>query len=70
EQPPGTFGPGLSKKHLFVRTGDGLLAVLELQPRGRKQLTAQDFLNGYRAGPFTSLTLPADLIKPPGKHDV
>ncbi|MCB1175124.1 MAG: methionyl-tRNA formyltransferase, partial [Leptospiraceae bacterium] len=50
EQPPGTFGPGLSKKHLFVRTGDGLLAVLELQPRGRKQLTAQDFLNGYRAG--------------------
>lgn len=35
------------KKRLLVITGDGVLEILELQPSGKKRMTAQAFLLGY-----------------------
>ncbi len=48
---PGTFGLERidDARKLVVRAGDSVMEILELQPEGRKKLTAQDFLNGYRA---------------------
>ena len=40
------------KGHLFVRCGDGWLELLELQPVGKKRMTARDFLNGMRDRQF------------------
>ena len=36
------------KGRLFVRCSDGWLELLELQPVGKKRMTARDFLNGMR----------------------
>lgn len=43
--PPGTVA-GVTKKTLTVQTGDGLLSILELQPEGKKRMTADAFLRG------------------------
>lgn len=40
------------KGHLFVRCSDGWLELLELQPVGKKRMTARDFLNGMRDRQF------------------
>lgn len=40
------------KGHLFVRCSDGWLELLELQPVGKKHMTARDFLNGMRDRQF------------------
>jgi methionyl-tRNA formyltransferase len=35
--------------HLFVGTGsETALELLELQPEGKKRMTASDFISGYR----------------------
>lgn len=36
-----------TKKELFVGTADGTIQILELQPEGRKRMTAEEFLRGY-----------------------
>jgi len=36
------------KKELFVRCGDGYLSIIELQPEGRKVMTATAFIQGRR----------------------
>ena len=36
-----------SKKEIFVQTKNGVLQILELQPEGRKRMTAEEFLRGY-----------------------
>lgn len=36
-----------TKKGIFVKTGDGILEIVELQPEGRKRMTAEEFLRGY-----------------------
>ncbi|MCL6100390.1 MAG: methionyl-tRNA formyltransferase [Bacteroidetes bacterium] len=36
-----------SKKEIFITTGNGTLQILELQPEGRKRMTAEEFLRGY-----------------------
>jgi len=44
-------GPGsmiCDEGTLAVVTGDGLLRVLELQPAGRRRMTAGEFMRGYR----------------------
>lgn len=46
-QPPGTIIKVTPQK-LVVNTGDGILQLLELQPAGKRVMTAQDFINGYR----------------------
>jgi len=35
-------------KKLLAVTGNGILEILELQPAGKKPMSAQDFTNGYR----------------------
>lgn len=37
----------LTKKELFIQTGNGILQILELQPEGRKRMSAEDFLRGH-----------------------
>lgn len=44
--PPGQFFQ--KDKKLFATTGDGILEILELQPAGKKVMSAKDFINGYR----------------------
>lgn len=34
-------------KEIFIGTGNGILQILELQPEGRKRMTAEEFLRGY-----------------------
>jgi methionyl-tRNA formyltransferase len=33
---------------LFIQTGEGVLRILQLQPAGKKVLSADTFLRGYR----------------------
>lgn len=37
-----------TKKEIFIRTKENVLQVLELQPEGRKKITAEEFLRGYK----------------------
>ncbi len=41
-----------TKDRLFVKTGDGLLEILELQPAGKKRMPASAFLRGYSPAKF------------------
>lgn len=43
---PGAFKT--TKHQIFVGTGEGSLEVLEIQPEGKKRMTADEFLRGYR----------------------
>jgi methionyl-tRNA formyltransferase len=36
---------------VIVSTGDGALEVLELQPAGKRSMSAAEFLRGYRVQP-------------------
>ena len=38
---------------LRVATGEGILRILEIQPEGRRALTAREFLAGHRVSPGT-----------------
>lgn len=38
----------VGNKRLLAGTGAGVLELLELQPEGRKKVTAPEFINGYR----------------------
>ena len=41
---PGFFA--LTKKHLFITTGDGFLELLSVQPEGKKPMKGTDYANG------------------------
>lgn len=43
---PGTVLAG-DKKALRVATGDGILAITELQPEGKRRMKTEEYLNGY-----------------------
>ena len=43
---PGTI-VGVTKQELLVQTGDGVLALEELQPEGKKRMPVDAFLRGY-----------------------
>ena len=45
---PGTVLGLDDKSRLLLASGDGLLAVAELQPEGKKRMNAADFLRGYK----------------------
>ena len=47
---PGTAAE-VTKNSLKIRTGDGLLSILELQPEGKKRMTVDAFLRGYPVEP-------------------
>lgn len=36
-----------TKNEIFIQTNNGTLQILELQPEGRKRMSAQEFLRGY-----------------------
>jgi methionyl-tRNA formyltransferase len=36
-----------TKDEIYIKTGDGFIQIIELQPEGRKRMTAEDFLRGY-----------------------
>jgi methionyl-tRNA formyltransferase len=38
----------VENKKLYVGTGDGSLVLLEVQPEGKRVISALDFINGYR----------------------
>ena len=40
----------VENKRLLVRTGDGWIKILELQQEGKKRMSAEEFLRGYRFG--------------------
>lgn len=41
-----------SKDTIYIMTGDGILALTRLQPEGKKQMSAHDFLLGYHVTGF------------------
>ncbi|MGI9455816.1 MAG: methionyl-tRNA formyltransferase [Aeoliella sp.] len=52
-QPDPPSEPARPGSGLAVETGDGLLEILELQPAGKRTMTAEEFLRGYGGGWFT-----------------
>jgi len=42
---------GVDRRKLFVRTGDGSLEILNLQPEGKRPMTPPEFLNGHAISP-------------------
>jgi len=40
----------VENKRLFIRTSDGWVEILELQQEGKKRMSAEEFLRGYRFG--------------------
>ncbi len=55
DEKPGTIVK-LRKDEIVVQTGDGFLAIKELQPANRKRMQAVQFLSGYRLEPGTLFT--------------
>jgi methionyl-tRNA formyltransferase len=51
---PGTI-LSAGRDGILVATGDGALRVLELQPEGRRVMTAADFLAGHRIEPGSTV---------------
>ncbi|HEY3158766.1 MAG TPA: methionyl-tRNA formyltransferase [Vicinamibacterales bacterium] len=41
---------------IHVATGDGELAIVEVQPEGRRAMSAHDFIQGHRVAPGETLT--------------
>jgi methionyl-tRNA formyltransferase len=39
------------KESVWIKTGRGFLSLLELQPEGKRRITVQDFVRGYRVKP-------------------
>jgi methionyl-tRNA formyltransferase len=40
---------------LAVATGDGVIQILQIQPEGRRPMTAREFLSGHKTTPGTRL---------------
>lgn len=36
-----------TKNEIFIKTGEGFIQIIELQPEGRKRMAAEEFLRGY-----------------------
>ncbi len=39
------------KESLWVRTGEGILSLLEVQPEGKRKMRVEEFVRGYRVKP-------------------
>ncbi len=53
---PGTV-VRVDRDAFYVRTGDGLLKILEVQPEGKKRMAVKDFLLGYPVKPGDSFAM-------------
>jgi methionyl-tRNA formyltransferase len=40
---------------LAIATGDGVIEVVQVQPEGRRPMTAREFLSGHKVVPGTRL---------------
>lgn len=58
---PGEIVAADKANGLVIQTGRGFLAMLALQPEGRKQMSAKDFVQGYRPTTGERFTIPAGL---------
>ena len=58
---PGEIVAADKANGLVIQTGKGFLAMITLQPEGRKQMSARDFVQGYRPIPGERFTIPAGL---------
>lgn len=38
----------VTKRNIYVETSDGFIEILEIQPEGRKRMSTEDFLRGYK----------------------
>jgi methionyl-tRNA formyltransferase len=38
------------KESVWIKTGRGILSLLELQPEGKRRITVQEFVRGYKVG--------------------
>ncbi|MYG00277.1 methionyl-tRNA formyltransferase [Candidatus Poribacteria bacterium] len=47
QQPPGTIDI-TSDKNMFVKTGDGIIQLIRVQPATKKIMVVNDFVNGYQ----------------------
>lgn len=47
QKPPGTIGV-TADKQMFVKTGEGVIQLLKIQPATKKVMAANDFVNGYQ----------------------
>ena len=47
QQPPGTIDI-TSEKNMFVKTGNGIIQLIRVQPATKKIMVANDFVNGYQ----------------------
>jgi methionyl-tRNA formyltransferase len=53
-QSHGDFGMVIEseeKESLWVRTGSGILSLLEVQPEGKRRMGVEEFVRGYRVRP-------------------
>ena len=58
EAAPGDLMPGalyVTKKNLYVKTGEGFLELLEVQPEGKKRMPAMDFARGVHLETYQAL---------------
>ena len=51
----GEVGETEKKESLQVRTGSGMLSLLEVQPEGKRRMTVEEFVRGYRVQPEEKL---------------
>ena len=57
-QSHGDFGMVIEseeKESLWVRTGSGILSLLEVQPEGKRRMSVEEFVRGYRVRPEEKL---------------
>ncbi|MBO4653790.1 MAG: methionyl-tRNA formyltransferase [Lachnospiraceae bacterium] len=54
EAEPGTV-VAVEKENFLVQTGDGALRVTEIQPQGKRRMSAEEYLRGYRLAEGTVL---------------
>ncbi len=52
---PGSLHHDKAANRLFVRTGDGWIEILDVQPAGKRRMNAVDFLRGNPLGEHASL---------------
>jgi methionyl-tRNA formyltransferase len=63
DQPVGRLAPGSviesTGDTLTVATGSGILRILQIQPEGKRALSAREFLSGHRFSPGARFSAPA-----------
>ncbi|MBN1554045.1 MAG: methionyl-tRNA formyltransferase [Phycisphaerae bacterium] len=54
--------PGALDEDLFVRTSEGRVEIMEIQPAGKRVMSWRDFTNGYRVAPGDAFRLPEAVV--------